>query len=59
MLLAINANNTNTSFAVWDRAELKGAWHHLVLDDPPRFASLVTDWFERVNLAAAAGREHS
>ncbi len=40
-------------------AELKGAWHHLVLDDPPRFASLVTDWFERVNLAAAAGREHS
>jgi type III pantothenate kinase len=26
MLLAINANNTNTSFAVWDRDELKGSW---------------------------------
>ena len=26
MLLAINANNTNTVFAVWDGATLKGAW---------------------------------
>ena len=26
MLLAINANNTNTSFAIWDDAVLKGAW---------------------------------
>ena len=26
MLLAINANNTNTSFAIWDGAELKGSW---------------------------------
>jgi len=26
MLLAINANNTNTSFAMWDGAELKGSW---------------------------------
>jgi type III pantothenate kinase len=26
MLLAINANNTNTVFAVWDGAKLKGAW---------------------------------
>jgi type III pantothenate kinase len=26
MLLAINANNTNTSFAIWDDAELKGSW---------------------------------
>ncbi len=26
MLLAISANNTNTVFAVWDGAELKGAW---------------------------------
>jgi type III pantothenate kinase len=26
MLLAINANNTNTSFAVWDGAVLKGSW---------------------------------
>src|ERR1044071_9478513 len=26
MLLAINANNTNTSFAIWDEATLKGSW---------------------------------
>ena len=26
MLLAINANNTNTVFAIWDSAELKGSW---------------------------------
>jgi type III pantothenate kinase len=26
MLLAINANNTNTVFAVWDGAVLKGSW---------------------------------
>jgi type III pantothenate kinase len=26
MLLAINSNNTNTSFAVWDGAMLKGSW---------------------------------
>ena len=26
MLLAINANNTNTSFAMWDGVELKGSW---------------------------------
>ena len=26
MLLAINANNTNTVFAVWDGDRLKGSW---------------------------------
>src|SRR3954464_11704377 len=26
MLLAINANNTNTVFAIWDGAVLKGSW---------------------------------
>ena len=26
MLLAINANNTNTIFAMWDGADLKGSW---------------------------------
>src|SRR5260370_26121437 len=26
MLLAINANNTNTVFAIWDGADLKGTW---------------------------------
>src|SRR5947207_7181752 len=26
MLLAINANNTNTVFAIWDGVDLKGSW---------------------------------
>ena len=26
MLLAINANNTNTNFAIWDGEALKGSW---------------------------------
>jgi type III pantothenate kinase len=26
MLLSINANNTNTVFAIWDSSELKGSW---------------------------------
>src|SRR5947209_17049931 len=26
MLLAINANNTNTVFAIWEGADLKGSW---------------------------------
>ena len=26
MLLAINANNTNTAFAIWDGSRLKGSW---------------------------------
>src|SRR5947207_3276615 len=26
MLLAINANNTNTVFAIWDDVDLKGSW---------------------------------
>src|SRR3979411_422512 len=26
MLLVINANNTNTVFAMWDRDSLKGSW---------------------------------
>src|SRR5438876_1165429 len=26
MLLVINANNTNTVFAIWDRDALKGSW---------------------------------
>ncbi|HET8576643.1 MAG TPA: alpha/beta hydrolase [Methylomirabilota bacterium] len=28
-------------------AEVKGASHHLVLDDPPQFVSLVTGWLKR------------
>ncbi len=34
-------------------AELKGAWHHLVLDDPAGFVSIVTDWSDRTKRAEA------
>jgi len=29
-------------------AEVKDAWHHLVLDDPAAFCSIVTTWLDRV-----------
>src|SRR5574342_1145736 len=29
-------------------AEVKDAWHHLILDDPADFCSIVTAWFDRV-----------
>ena len=37
MLLAINANNTNTVFAMWDGAELEGqlAHRHRTAAAPP------------------------
>jgi pimeloyl-ACP methyl ester carboxylesterase len=28
-------------------AEIKGAWHHLILDDPAGFVSIVTAWLDR------------
>ena len=29
-------------------AEIKDAWHHLVLDDPAAFVTTVTTWLDRV-----------
>jgi pimeloyl-ACP methyl ester carboxylesterase len=29
-------------------AEVKDAWHHLILDDPASFCSIVTTWLDRV-----------
>jgi hypothetical protein len=28
-------------------AEIKNAWHHLILDDPAGFVSTVTAWLDR------------
>jgi hypothetical protein len=28
-------------------AEVKDAWHHLILDDPAGFCSIVTTWLDR------------
>jgi len=38
-------------------AEVKDAWHHLILDDPAAFCSIVTTWLDRVvTPSPAAGR---
>ena len=46
MLLAINANNTNTMFAVWDRAELKGSWR--IATDGKRTADEYVVWLDHL-----------
>ena len=46
MLLAINANNTNTVFAVWDGAELKGSWR--TATEGKRTADEYVVWFDHL-----------
>jgi type III pantothenate kinase len=46
MLLAINANNTNTVFAVWDGEHLKGAWRSAT--DPRRTADEYVVWLDHL-----------
>ena len=46
MLLGINANNTNTVFAVWDGAALKGAWR--AATDPKRTADEYVVWLDHL-----------
>ena len=46
MLLAINANNTNTVFAVWDGAMLKGAWR--IATDPHRTSDEYVVWLDHL-----------
>jgi pimeloyl-ACP methyl ester carboxylesterase len=36
-------------------AEVKDAWHHLILDDPAAFCSIVTTWFDRMVTQSPAG----
>jgi pimeloyl-ACP methyl ester carboxylesterase len=36
-------------------AEIKDAWHHLILDDPAGFCSIVTAWLDRVVTPSPAG----
>jgi len=38
-------------------AEIKDAWHHLVLDDPASFVATVTTWLDRVAPPRPVGRE--
>ncbi len=46
MLLAINANNTNTVFAIWDGDQLRGAWR--ISSDPRRTADEYVVWFDHL-----------
>ncbi|MGH7087375.1 MAG: type III pantothenate kinase [Stellaceae bacterium] len=46
MLLAINANNTNTVFAVWDGDRLRGAWR--AATDAHRTADEYVVWFDHL-----------
>jgi type III pantothenate kinase len=46
MLLAINANNTNTVFAIWDGAQLKGSWR--IATDAKRTADEYVVWLDHL-----------
>ena len=46
MLLAINANNTNTVFAIWDGDKLKGVWR--AATDPRRTADEYVVWLDHL-----------
>ena len=46
MLLAINANNTNTVFAVWDGDQLRGQWR--AATDPKRTADEYVVWLDHL-----------
>lgn len=46
MLLAINSNNTNTSFAVWDGAALKGSWR--IATEGKRTADEYVVWLDHL-----------
>ena len=46
MLLAINANNTNTVFAVWDGDTLRGSWR--ASTDPKRTADEYVVWLDHL-----------
>src|SRR5579864_3528233 len=46
MLLAINANNTNTSFAMWEGDALKGSWR--IATDGKRTADEYVVWLDHL-----------
>jgi type III pantothenate kinase len=46
MLLAINCNNTNTVFAVWDKGEMRGVWR--TATDAKRTADEYVVWLEQL-----------
>jgi type III pantothenate kinase len=55
MLLAINANNTNTVFAVWDGDALRGSWR--ASTDPKRTADEYVVWLDHLLAMEKLGRK--
>jgi type III pantothenate kinase len=56
MLLAINANNTNTVFALWQGAALKGSWR--IATDTRRTADQYVVWLDHLlGLASLSRRD--
>src|ERR1700732_1592960 len=55
MLLAINANNTNTVFAVWDEPHLTGAWR--AATDARRTADEYVVWLDHLLGLQSLSRE--
>jgi len=55
MLLAINANNTNTVFAVWDGDQLRGSWR--ASTDPKRTADEYVVWLDHLLALEKLGRK--
>jgi type III pantothenate kinase len=54
MLLAINANNTNTVFALWEGDRLRGAWR--AASDPRRTADEYVVWLDHLMTLAELSR---
>jgi type III pantothenate kinase len=54
MLLAINANNTNTVFALWDGDRLQGAWR--AATEPKRTADEYVVWLDHLLSLAGLAR---
>ena len=54
MLLAINANNTNTAFAIWDGAALKGSWR--IATNGRRTADEYVVWLDHLLLLEGLSR---
>src|SRR5438552_12725286 len=56
MLLAINANNTNTVFAIYDGPALRGAWR--CATDPKRTADEYVVWLTQLMSFETLHREN-
>jgi len=54
MLLAINANNTNTSFAMWEGSELRGSWR--IATNGRRTADEYVVWLDHLSLLEELSR---